>query len=154
MHVAAHGEASEDARKLDYAFRVAINGPLGYEFNVLSTSETAKATMRRQVEEYRQYEKLILEGDFYRLLDPFATDCYAYYMVSEDNREILLTFLQNLDDPKETAYKLKVSRADKALTYRDTISGKTYTGEELKKGLVVNADKAGLFSRMFHFVAE
>jgi alpha-galactosidase len=152
--VANHGNSCEDPRKLNYGFRVALNGPLGYEFNVLSVSETAKAAMREQVKEYRSYENLILNGDFYRLVDPFACDCYAYYTVSEDNREILLSFLQNYNDPKETAYKLKISRAMRGVTYRDTISGETYTGEELQKGLTVNAEKQGLFSKMFHFVAE
>ena len=153
-HVANHNDSCEDPRKLHYGFRVALNGPLGYEFNVLSVSDTAKTTMREQVKEYRTYENLILNGDFYRLVDPFACDCYAYYTVSEDNREILLSFLQNYGDPKETIRKLKVSRAMRDTTYRDTISGLTYTGEELQRGLPVQADKEGMYAKMFHFVAE
>ncbi|MBO5050793.1 MAG: alpha-galactosidase [Clostridia bacterium] len=153
-HVANHGNSCEDPRKLNYGFRVALNGPLGYEFNVLSVSETAKAAMREQVKEYRLYENLILNGDFYRLVDPFACDCYAYYVVSEDNSEILLSFLQNYDDPKEKSYKLKVSRAKRGMTYRDTISGDTFTGDELRKGITVQAQKKGLYAKMLHLVTE
>ena len=153
-HVANHNSSIEDPRKLNYGFRVAINGPLGYELNILAASDTAKATMREQIKEYRAYEHLILRGDFYRLLSPFECGRYAYYFVSEDSREILLSYLQNFDDAKKTVYKLKISRALLGVTYRDTISGKTYTGEELRRGIEVQSDEKGLYAVMWHLVAE
>ncbi|MBE6652009.1 MAG: alpha-galactosidase [Ruminococcaceae bacterium] len=153
-HVANHDSSIEDPRKLNYGFRVAINGPLGYELNILAASETAKATMSEQIKEYRAYEHLILRGDFYRLLSPFECGRYSYYFVSEDSREILLSYLQNFDDAKKTVYKLKISRALPGVTYRDTISGKTYTGEELRRGIEVESDEKGLYAVMWHLVAE
>ena len=153
-HVANHDSSIEDPRKLNYGFRVAINGPLGYELNILAASDTAKATMSEQIKEYRAYEHLILCGDFYRLLSPFECGRYAYYFVSEDSREILLSYLQNFDDAKKTVYKLKISRAILGVTYRDTISGKTYTGEELRRGIEVQSDEKGLYAVMWHLVAE
>jgi alpha-galactosidase len=110
--------------------------------------------MSAQIKEYREYEHLILNGDFYRLLSPFECGRYAYYFVSEDDREILLSYLQNFDDEKKTIYKLKVSRAILGATYRDTISGKTYTGEELRRGIEVESDEKGLYAVMWHLVAE
>ena len=153
-HVANHGSSIENPRKLNYGFRVAMNGPLGYELNILAASDTAKATMSQQIKEYRSYEHLILRGDFYRLLSPFECGCYAYYFASEDSRELLVTFLQNFDDPKETVRKLKISRAQLGVTYRDTISGKTYTGEELRRGIEVKADTKGEYAVMWHLIAE
>ena len=153
-HVANHNSSIEDPRKLNYGFRVAINGPLGYELNILIASDTAKATMREQIKEYREYEHLILRGDFYRLLSPFECGRYAYYFASEDSRELLLSYLQNYDDAKKTVYKLKISRALLGVTYRDTISGKTYTGEELRRGIEVQSDEKGLYAVMWHLVAE
>ena len=153
-HVANHGGSIEDPRKLNYGFRVAMNGPLGYELNILGASDTAKATMSAQIKEYRAYEHLILRGDFYRLLDPFACGRYAYYFASDDSRELLVSYLQNFGDPKETVYKLKISRALPGVTYRDTVSGKTYTGEELKQGIAVKSDTEGLYAVMWHLVAE
>ncbi len=153
-HVANHGSSIENPRKLNYGYRVAMNGPLGYELNILAASDTAKATMRAQIKEYREYEHLILRGDFYRLLSPFDCGCYAYYFASEDSRELLVTFLQNFDDPKETVHKLKISRAQLGLTYRDTISGKTYTAEELRRGIEVKCDTKGEYAVMWHLIAE
>ena len=153
-HVANHNSSIEDPRKLNYGFRVAMNGPLGYELNILAASDTAKATMSAQIKEYRSYEHLILRGDFYRLLDPFACGRYAYYFASEDSRELLVSYLQNDGDPRETVCKLKISRAIPGVTYRDTISGTTYTGEELKRGIAVKSDTQGLYAVMWHLVAK
>ena len=52
---------------IDYGFRVAINGALGYEFKVLNLDQNIKSIIKRQIAEYRQYENLILNGDFYRV---------------------------------------------------------------------------------------
>lgn len=145
----------ENPRFLDYRFRMAMNGPLGYELNILEASDTAKANMKKQVEEYRRYEKLILDGDFYRLLNPYETGGkYAYYFVNEDNSEILLSFLQNFGDEKPMEYKLKISRALPGVVYVDTISGKSYDGSVLRKGITVSTDTEEQYGVMFHFVAE
>ena len=153
-HVAKLAEC-ENPRWLDYRFRVAMNGPLGYELNILEASETVKETFRRQIEEYRLYEKLIMTGDFYRLLNPYETKgVYAYYFASRDNREILLTFVQNEGEEKARTFKLKISRAERGVTYLDTISGKTVTGEELRSGISVSTDKDEQYGLMWHFVKQ
>ena len=153
-HVANHGRSVEDPRKLNYGFRVAMNGPLGYELNILGASDTAKAAMSEQIQEYRACEHLILRGDFYRLLDPFACGRYAYYFASPDSRELLVSYLQNHGDPKRTVYTLKISRALRGVTYRDTLTGKTCTGDELRRGITVESDTEGLYAVMWHFKAE
>ena len=153
-HVANHNRSIEDARKLNYGFRVAINGPLGYELNILEASESAKAAMREQIQEYRRYEHLILNGDFYRLLSPFACGRYAYYFASPDSRELLVAYLQNDGDPKETVYTLKIGRALKNTVYRDAITGKTYTGEELRRGISIKSDADGEYAVNLYLIAE
>jgi alpha-galactosidase len=88
-----------------------MNGPLGYELDILSASDTAKTTMHKQILEYRSYEHLILRGDFYRLLNPFECGCYAYYFASDDSRELLVSFLQNLIFPTKTLHFVGLSIA-------------------------------------------
>ena len=109
--------------------------------------------MHEQIQEYRTYEHLILRGDFYRLLNPFDCGRYAYYFASPDSRELLITYLQNSGDPKQTVCKLKISRALKGVTYRDRLTGKTYTGEELKRGIEVKSDTDAQFAVMWHLIA-
>ena len=153
-HVAKLAEC-ENPRWLDYRYRVALHGPIGYEFNIMAASDTVKATLPRQVAEYRMYEKLIMEGDFYRLLNPFETKgVYAYYFAAKDNAELLLTFLQNDGEEKARSFQLKVSRALTDAVYLDRISGKSYTGKELRRGITVSTDREEQYGLMWHFVKQ
>ncbi|MBQ6847925.1 MAG: alpha-galactosidase [Clostridia bacterium] len=69
---------------LDYAFKVAIGGALGYEFNALKIDSHVKDIIKSQIEEYRQYENLILNGEFYRVFNPVEDFAYAYYFTNFD----------------------------------------------------------------------
>ncbi len=151
-HIANHNNSVENERLLDYGYKVALNGPLGYEFDILKVSDKAKGEFSRQIKEYKALKKLITEGDFYRLLNPFETGRYAYFTVNSDNSEILLMYLQNEGDKKKTPFKLKISRADTNAVYTDTLSGKKYDGALLKKGLILYSDEEPNCSKMFHFV--
>lgn len=151
-HVTNKNYESKNSRMLDYGFRVAINGALGYEFNVLNLDQNIKSIIKRQIAEYRQYENLILNGDFYRLKNPFIDGCYAYYFAAKDNSEILLSYIQDDGGENERIHKLKISRAIKGQIYRDNISGIEYSGDELIKGLEIKSDKDGRYAKMFHFV--
>lgn len=153
-HVSNRKESVEEPRRLDYGFHVAMNGPLGYELDLPSVSETARETMSRQIEEYRRYEKLILNGEFYRLLNPFECGKYAYYFIYEDKSEILLSYLQNEGDMEEKTYKLRMTAADRKRTYRDAISGKRYSGDELYRGIEVRSSTRFNSYYLFHFIAE
>ena len=147
-----HGQC-EDARKLDYSFKVAINGPLGYEFNILKAEQSTKDIISRQIEEYKIYKNLILNGDFYRLKNPLTDGCYAYYIASADKSEILVSYLQNEGDSKEREHRLKISAAKSDLNYKNIPTNEIISGAELKNGIVVKADKAERYGRIFYFVA-
>ena len=153
-HVTNHNGSVDDSKLLDYAFKVAINGPLGYEFNAVEISDKARNEIKMQIAFYRSVEHLILKGDFYRLLNPEEEGKYAYYFASEDNSEILLTYLQNYDDEKESENVLKVSRAIKNATYTDKITGKRFTGEELNSGIIVKSSKEGVYSELYHLIKD
>lgn len=154
-HVSNHNDSVNDEKLLDYGYKVALNGPLGYEFNVLNVSDTAKATISKQIKAYREYEHLMEEGDFYRLLNPFKTNgAYSYYFVNEDNSEILLTYLQNNGHKKKNLIKLKVSRADKNAVYFDKFSKKIFSGEQLKKGIVIESSENPNFSKMYYLIKQ
>ena len=147
-----HGQC-EDARKLDYSFKVAINGPLGYEFNILKADQKTKEIISQQIEEYKNYKNLILNGDFYRLKNPITDGCYAYYIISGDAREIMVSYLQNEGDIKEKTHKLKISAAKSDLNYRNIATNEIISGAELKKGITVKANKEERYGKTFYFVA-
>lgn len=149
----SHGQC-EDQRMLDYCFKVAINGPLGYEFNILKVDQSVKDTISKQIEEYRAYEELILNGDFYRLKNPTVDRCYAYYIANADKSEILLSYLQNNAESDEIEHVLKISCAKPDFNYRNTLTNEIFSGSALKEGITVKADASERYGLMWHFVAE
>lgn len=152
-HVSNRHKQCEDARKLEYSFRVAINGPLGYEFNILNSNQEVKDAITKQIEEYRTYEKLILSGNLYRLKNPHTDGCYAYYIANDDATEILVSYLQNKGDAKEKIHRLRISSARPELEYRNTATDEIVSGGILKNGIFIKADAEDKYAQTFHFVA-
>ena len=148
-----HGQC-EDERMLDYCFKVAINGPLGYEFNILKAEQSVKDAISKQIAEYREYEELILNGDFYRLKNPSVDRCYAYYITNADKSEILLSYLQNNAESDEIEHVLKISCAKSEFNYRNTLTNEIFSGSALKEGITVKADTVERYGLLWHFVAE
>lgn len=134
-HVSNARNLTADLRHLDFAFRLAVNGPLGYELHLPSMPDGVKATIREQIETYRGWEDTILRGDFYRVHSPQKTPYYSYYFVSEDKSHILATFLQyKAEEPKDEV--LRILAAEEVI-YVDELTGREYNGAELRDGLVI-----------------
>lgn len=154
-HVSDPMHKSEDyMRSLDYKFKVALGGMLGYELDILKMPIEVKEEMARQIAFYRSVEELIKHGDRYRLIDPTANSfgiASYYYTPEAGNDRILLSFLQNLADEARAEYTLPVKVADRAASYRDTISGEVYTGEQLACGVRVQADDRNEFGKLWLF---
>jgi len=138
-HVSNARELTSDPRHLDFAFRLAVNGPLGYELHLPGMPEEVKATIREQINAYRGWEDTILRGDFYRVHNPQLTPYYSYYFISEDESHILATFIQYKgEEPRD---ELMCILADESAVYVDELTGKEYSGSELRRGLVIKTDE-------------
>ncbi len=138
-----------DLRSLDYRYKVALGGMLGYELNILEMSDEIRSDISAQIAEYRQFEHLMRLGDYYDLASPFKYDYSAYYYVNSDNSEILLTVIEKSGAKPNNTKRLKLSRAVADAVYTDIRTGKDYTGEELRRGISVEItgqkDTAGIF---------
>ena len=132
-HVSHPGD---DPDEIDYRWAVAIHGMLGYEMNILTVDEAVKARIPHEIEQYREYEHLIKDGELYRLKNPPENGCAAYYYTNGDSSEILLSFIQTEDSVKNVSYRLKISRAERGAVYIDRRSGERFTGDELRAGIV------------------
>ena len=148
-----HGQC-EDERKLDYSFKVAINGALGYEFNILKADQRIKDIISSQIKEYKNYEEIILNGDFYRLKNPSTDGCYAYYFVNGDKTEIFVSYLQNGGDEKGKTHKLKISAVRADINYKNLDTNEVISGAELRRGIIVVADGEERYGKTWHFIAE
>ena len=125
----------ESMASLDYRYKVAAGGMLGYELNILNMSDEIKAEISRQIKEYKTFEHIIRLGDYHSLVHPATNDYAAYYFSNTDGTELLLTVIEKSGCKKGQTKRLKLTAANASLTYTDTRTGISYSGAELKAGI-------------------
>lgn len=151
-HVANRENVCEgNPRTMRFRYAVAVAGPLGYEFNLALCSLPVVNAVKEQIAEYATYAHLIQTGRYDEYLSPFSSPVYAYAFLSADRREILLTALAAKAD---TGRYTVCPAVDEALLYRDTLSGKIYSGKELCHGLTLCPDGRDEWCLMLHLLAE
>lgn len=110
---------------------VAMAGTFGYELNPETLSDQEKEQIKGQIADYKKYEEMIREGDYYRLSDPFEDVYAAWALVSDDRKRVLLSVvMQEIHGNMTVSYvRLKGLMAD--AVYRDTETGMEYYGSAL-----------------------
>ena len=139
---------------LDYRYKVACAGMLGYELDILSMSDEVKAEMSRQVKEYKSFEHVVREGDYYSLVFPFEDDYSSYYYISKDRSEIVFSLIEKENTKPRMTKPLKIKSANAEKRYRDRISGKVYDGRELREGLRIELTGEPDSAMLMYLVAE
>ena len=143
----------EDPREMQYRFNVALGGALGYELHLPNASEEIKDVVRKQVQEYRKYEDVIINGDYYSLSNPFENNYSAFYYADDKFAHILLYFIQcNPEEPRKL--NMRVLGADPDAVYIDEISGKQYKGDELRSGIIVSTENSENNSKLWYLVRK
>lgn len=158
-HVSDPGRDAARMTRLDYKFKVALGGMLGYELNILTAAEDVRAAIQSQIMIYREVEDLVKYGDLYRLLSPFENEleCSAYYYTASPEMEetagerIFLSLLQNKGDSAGRVLCLPVEAADPQTLYIDRLSGERFTGATLHAGLEVPASPEPESGRLWLF---
>ena len=124
-----------DLRALDFKYKVAVGGMLGYELNILDMSDEIKSEIAREVREYKTFEHVIRCGDYFELVSPFTNDHSAYYYASKDRSEILLSLIEKENTKPGVTKPLKIKAAKESASYTDALTGKEYDAEELRRGI-------------------
>ena len=97
--IGAHVSASPNhqtgrSTPLDTRATVAMAGAFGYELDPGKLSEGEKSRIRAQIRRFRSYEKLLREGDLFRLTElGDERDYEAWQLVSEEKDESLLSLV-------------------------------------------------------------
>ena len=128
----------ENLASLDYRYKVAVGGMLGYELNILNMSDEVKSIISKQIREYKTFEHVVRLGEYYSLASPEKHDYSAYCYISEEGDEILLTVIEKKGCQKGCTKRLKVKAANASALYTDARTGKTYSGASLKEGIVID----------------
>ncbi len=152
-HVSNPNNVCANPAELKFRYEVALGGALGYEMHLPNVSKEICEAVKQQINNYREYEDIILRGDYYSLYNPFECDISSYYYANKDHSKILLSVLE-VHGMRERKYKLAIPGADPDAIYCDKIGNKTYTGQQLITGFDYRTHDEDPFSRMWYFVRQ
>ncbi|MDO5573619.1 MAG: alpha-galactosidase [bacterium] len=76
---------------------VAFYGAFGYELDLNKLSAEEMKMVKEQIVFYKKYRKLIQQGKFYRILNPFEGNEASWISVSEDAKEAVAMYFQRLN---------------------------------------------------------
>jgi alpha-galactosidase len=128
---------------LKFRFDVAMTGKLGMDLQPMQMTEKEKAFSKNAILTYKGIEDVVLHGDLYRLLSPYAGGRAALMYASEDSTKAVVFsyLLQKSINGDQTVLQLKGLKKDAVyrLTELDkgdhsrlvALDGKTFTGELL-----------------------
>ena len=119
-----------------------MGGIFGYELNPETLTKEEREEIKEQIVQYKKYEGLIREGNYYRLSNPCEDPYAAWLFTSENGDKALLNvvILENHSNMAVNYVKLKGLKPD--TIYEDTASGKKYYGSALMEaGIPMPAEK-------------
>ena len=134
---------------------VAMMGAFGYELDPAKLTDGEIAEVRRQIAVAREDEKLMLEGDFYRLGAPFKDNLSGWQFVAKDKKAFTFTAVRILAKPNPSHERLLLRGLDAGTLYRDVESGECFSGAFLMNvGVYCPIVKADFTSFRRRFRAE
>ena len=109
----------------------AMSGTFGYELNPALLNAKEKAEIRAQLAQYREYQELIREGDYYRLSNPFQDNFAAWMVVSDDRSKALVSVIRLTAEANPPAAYITLKGMEEDAFYREKTTGKVYPGAAL-----------------------
>lgn len=110
---------------------VAMSGNFGYELDVNALDDKEKENVKNAIIEYKKYRKLIHNGRYERLSNPYEEHDYvAWQYVSEEGTEALLNYVLTRKHAYQEINYIKLRGLKETALYQDE-DGKYYTGAAL-----------------------
>lgn len=87
-------------------------GATGYELDLCALTEEEKGQVAEQIANYKKIARLVLEGDCYRLSDPFKSNYFAMMTVSKDKSEAYAVGMTALAVPADFSRRIRLKGLD------------------------------------------
>ena len=145
---------------------VAYFGTFGYELDLNLLSDEEIEIVKKQIAFMKQYRDLIqVEGDFYRLLSPFAGNDAAWMVVSRDQTEAIAGFYQRLNKINAFWLRLRLQGLSEDSLYEvsrnvlgETKSYQAYGSELMYAGIPIDREelneKGGDFASLLYVLKK
>ena len=96
---------------------IAHLGATGYELDTSVFTDEDRAAVRAQIEEYKEIEDLVIEGDLYRIDNPAKSNYFSFAVVSKDKKRALLTCYRALHEFNAAFHKVRMEGLDPKKDY-------------------------------------
>ncbi len=81
---------------------IAHLGPTGYELDPSDCTKEERDLISCEIEAYKKMNKLLIEGDLYRIENPFESNYFGFMLVAKDKSEAHLTLYKRLGGIKHS----------------------------------------------------
>lgn len=118
---------------METRFAVALCGTFGYELDPAQLAPEELAQMPGQIEQFRRYEALIANGDYYRFVSPQndADDC-CFGFIAKDKSQALVIYVQRCRRANTLPKLVRLAGFAPEKAYRETKTGAVFTGAALR----------------------
>ena len=110
---------------------VAMSGTFGYELDFGKLSDADKAAIKNQVVEFKKNAKLIQNGLYYRLSNPFEDSYAAWEMISDNLEEVLVNIVMLETHGNMQPVFVRLKGLETGAMYEDAATKKVYPSEVL-----------------------
>lgn len=112
---------------------VAMSGQFGYELDITKLTEEETLLIQKQIDFYKKYRKVVLNGDMYRLESPYNDRFAAWEFVSEDRETVMLFTYVISGKPGVKPKNICLQGIDPDSYYEDVETKCRYKGDFLMK---------------------
>ncbi|WP_373264335.1 alpha-galactosidase [Hungatella hathewayi] len=131
----------------------AMTGSFGYELNIGELPEKEKAEIKEINRAYKEDQKLLATGEFYRLLSPESHDRAAWMIAASDGSQAVVYYFGILNHPNQPFRWLKLKGLEADAEYFVKEMGRSYAGAELMYiGLPMPNLKKDFQAESYHLV--
>ena len=134
---------------------VAGSGTFGYELDLEHMDQEEKEAAAAQIKQFKETERLIQQGDYYRLSAPGdSTNSVFWEFVSKDKTDVLVSGVVPRSEVNPPVNLLRFRGLDPDSYYREKASKEVYKGKVLMKvGLALPVTSEDYESVLYRFEA-
>ena len=96
---------------------IAQLGPTGYELDATSITDDERSQVSAQIEEYSRCQNLILDGELYRIDNPFEGNFFSQVVISKDKKCGFLIAYKRMRRTNDIIKRIKPAGLDDDKTY-------------------------------------
>ena len=121
-------------RTTPFATRGAIAslGPTGYELDICKCDKEEKKLVKTQISDYKKIAELVLEGDLYRIKNPYIDNAFCVALIRKDKTYAYVVYECLRTNFSQGYNTLKIQGLDENKLYQVEETGQKASGSTLK----------------------